>query len=95
MPASSISAGMRCAGSTRALVHKLDTFTDQHRAAQQRLRHLIWWFYSDLKALLPRSDTTAQGRLARPLLIASSNAAPALPPSTACSLGCTPTSRNC
>jgi hypothetical protein len=32
------------------LVHKLDTFTDQHRAAQQRLRHLIWWFYSDLKA---------------------------------------------
>src|SRR6202795_5130450 len=32
------------------LVHKLDTFTDQHRAAQQRLRHLIWWFYSGLKA---------------------------------------------
>ncbi len=32
------------------LVHKLDTFTDQQRAAQQRVRHLIWWFYSDLKA---------------------------------------------
>ena len=32
------------------LVHKLDTFTDQHRAAQQRLRGLIWWFYRDLKA---------------------------------------------
>src|SRR6266849_3699368 len=32
------------------LVHKLDTFTDQHRAAQQRIRDLIWWFYRDLKA---------------------------------------------
>ena len=32
------------------LVHKLDTFTDQHRAAQQRVRGLIWRFYADLKA---------------------------------------------
>ena len=32
------------------LVHKLDTFTDRQRAAQQHLRHLIWWFYNDLKA---------------------------------------------
>ena len=32
------------------LVHKLDTFTDRHRAAQQRIRALIWWFYRDLKA---------------------------------------------
>jgi Transposase IS66 family len=32
------------------LIHKLDAFTDQQRAAQQRVRHLIWWFYSDLKA---------------------------------------------
>ena len=32
------------------LVHKLDTFTDPHRAAQQRIRALIWWFYADLKA---------------------------------------------
>jgi hypothetical protein len=47
------------------LVHKLETFTDQQRAAQQRvrglsrltallgispLRGLIWWFYADLKA---------------------------------------------
>lgn len=31
------------------LVHKLDTFTDQHRAAQQRIRTLIWNFYADLK----------------------------------------------
>jgi hypothetical protein len=32
------------------LVHKLDTFTDQHRAAQRHVRALIWWFYADLKA---------------------------------------------
>ena len=32
------------------LVHKLDTFTDRHRAVQQRVRSLIWWFYADLKA---------------------------------------------
>jgi Transposase IS66 family len=32
------------------LVHKLDTFTDQQRAAQARIRNLIWWFYADLKA---------------------------------------------
>jgi Transposase IS66 family len=32
------------------LVHKLDTFTDLHYAAQQQARSLIWWFYRDLKA---------------------------------------------
>jgi Transposase IS66 family len=32
------------------LVHKLDTFTDQHRTAQTRVRSLIWDFYADLKA---------------------------------------------
>jgi hypothetical protein len=32
------------------LVHKLDTFNDQHRAAQTRVRALIWDFYADLKA---------------------------------------------
>jgi hypothetical protein len=32
------------------LVHKLDTFTDQHRAAQARVRSLIWNFYASLKA---------------------------------------------
>src|SRR4051794_19317745 len=51
MLASSSSVGMRCAGSARRLVqHKLDTFTDLHRNAQQRLRALIWWYYADLKA---------------------------------------------
>ena len=32
------------------LVHKLDTFNDQHRAAQTRVRGLIWDYYADLKA---------------------------------------------
>jgi len=31
------------------LVHKLDTFTNLHRAAQERVRKLIWRFYADLK----------------------------------------------
>jgi hypothetical protein len=32
------------------LVHKLDTFTDEQRAAQARVRGLIWNFYASLKA---------------------------------------------
>jgi hypothetical protein len=32
------------------LVHKLDTFTDEHRAAQATTRDLLWKFYADLKA---------------------------------------------
>ena len=42
------------------LVHKLDTFTDLHRTAQQRMRALIWRFYDDLKAY--RADPTARRR---------------------------------
>jgi hypothetical protein len=42
------------------LVHKLDTFTDQQRAAQQRIRALIWWFYRDLKAY--QADPSARRR---------------------------------
>src|SRR5437870_11270927 len=32
------------------LIHKLDTFTDEQRVAQSRIRDLIWRFYRDLKA---------------------------------------------
>jgi len=32
------------------LVHKLDTFTNENRAAQASVRDLIWRFYRDLKA---------------------------------------------
>ena len=44
------------------LVHKLDTFTDLHYAAQQRARSLIWWFYRDLKAY--RCDPTSPHKAA-------------------------------
>jgi len=42
------------------LVHKLDTFTDLHRVAQQRIRTLIWRFYADLKTYC--TAPTAQRR---------------------------------
>jgi hypothetical protein len=42
------------------LVHKLETFTDAQRRAQQRIRGLIWWFYADLKAY--RLDPTSRRR---------------------------------
>ena len=32
------------------LIHKLDTFTEEQRAAQRRVRSLIWRYYADLKA---------------------------------------------
>ena len=44
------------------LVHKLDTFTDRQRAAQQHVRGLIWNFYADLKAY--RVAPSAQRRIA-------------------------------
>lgn len=34
---------------TERLVHKLDTFTEHQRTAQQQMRSLIWHFYADLK----------------------------------------------
>jgi hypothetical protein len=40
------------------LVHKLDTFTDRHRSAQQCVRSLIWWFYRSLKDY--QSDPTSE-----------------------------------
>jgi hypothetical protein len=44
------------------LVHKLDTFTDEHRIAQRRIRSLIWRFYRDLKAY--RQHPTTQRKAA-------------------------------
>ena len=38
------------------LVHKLDAFTEPHRAAQQNVRKLIWNFYADLKAYKANPD---------------------------------------
>ena len=45
------------------LVHKLDTFTDRHRAAQQRVRSLIWWLYADLKAYCRNPTARRRGEL--------------------------------
>ena len=49
------------------LVHKLETFTDPQRTAQQHMRGLIWWFYADLKAYRRGADATPARRVARPL----------------------------
>jgi hypothetical protein len=45
-----IGAHALCWVHAERLVHKLDTFTDQQRLAQQQIRSLIWKFYADLKA---------------------------------------------
>jgi hypothetical protein len=45
------------------LVHKLDTFTEQQRAAQQRVRSLIWRFYADLKAYRINPTPRRRGQL--------------------------------
>jgi hypothetical protein len=42
------------------LVHKLETFTEAQRQAQQHIRGLIWWYYADLKAY--RLDPTSRRR---------------------------------
>jgi hypothetical protein len=45
------------------LVHKLDAFTDRHRAAQQRLCTLIWNFYADLKRYRSRPSQSRRRAL--------------------------------
>ena len=76
------------------LVHKLDTFTDQHRKAQDHIRSLIWRFYGDLKAYQRQPSRRRKARCGR-ASTASSGAAPALPCSTGCWPGCTPTRPSC
>jgi hypothetical protein len=44
------------------LVHKLNTFTDQHRLAQSEVRGQIWDLYADLKAY--KLAPTPEGRAA-------------------------------
>jgi hypothetical protein len=45
------------------LVHKLDTFTDVHRKAQEHIRALIWWFYADLKAYCVEPTVRRRGEM--------------------------------
>jgi hypothetical protein len=51
------------------LVHKLDTFTDEHRVAQRRTRALIWRFYRALKVYrqhpTPQRKTALRARFDR------------------------------
>jgi hypothetical protein len=51
------------------LVHKLDAFTDDNRAAQATIRELIWQFYADLKAYrgrpIKRRKTVLRARFDR------------------------------
>ena len=76
------------------LVHKLDTFNDQHRAAQTRVRGLIWDFYADLKAYQLKPGKRRASRCAH-ASTASSFAAPASSRWTACWRGCMPTRPSC
>jgi hypothetical protein len=45
------------------LVHKLDAFTDKHRAAQARVRGLIWDYYTDLKTYRLKPNQRRSGAL--------------------------------
>ncbi len=76
------------------LVHKLETFTEQTRAIQQRQRSLIWSFYDDLKAYR-RDPSPNAGPSCGPASTGYSDAALALPPLTDCWPDCTPTKPNC
>jgi hypothetical protein len=76
------------------LVHKLDTFTDLHRTAQQRMRKLIWNFYADLKVY--RTNPGKSRRLAlRARFDRISVVEPASSHWIACWRGCGPTRPNC
>ena len=48
---------------TERLVHKLDTFTDEHRLAQSDVRDLIWNYYRALKAYRRRPTKRSKGVL--------------------------------
>jgi hypothetical protein len=48
------------------LVHKLDPFTDRNRAAQAKVRGLIWDFYTDLKACRLKSRPRRAAALGMP-----------------------------
>ena len=45
------------------LIHKLDTFTEQQRVSQQRVRSLMWRFYADLKAYRTNPTPRRRGQL--------------------------------
>jgi hypothetical protein len=83
-----------CCVHAERLAHKLNTFTDKARTAQQRVRNLIWGFYASLKAyrLSPASVRLSRCGLGSTI---SSAAAPASPRWIDCWHGCMRTSLNC
>jgi len=63
-PSTSAQDGL-CWVHAERLVHKLHTFTDEHRTAQRRVRSLIWRFYRDLKVC--RLHPTKSRKVALPV----------------------------
>ena len=47
------------------LIHKLDTFTDHHRRAVERIRTRVWRFYADLKAYQRKPSPRRKAELIR------------------------------
>jgi len=47
------------------LVYKLNTFSESHRKAVERVRHRIWWLYADIKEYCHDPTTRRKGQLRR------------------------------
>jgi hypothetical protein len=45
------------------LIHKIETFCAAQRAAVERVRALVWWFYADLKAYRRQPSPAAKAAL--------------------------------
>jgi hypothetical protein len=83
-----------CRVHAERLVHKLDTFTDLHRAAQQTVRKLIWNYYVDLK--IYRANPSQCRRLAlRARFDRIFRRRTGFVTLDRCWLGCMPTRPNC
>jgi len=65
------------------LIHKLETFCDEHARAKERVRGRIWWLYNDLKAHR-QAPTARRARELSRRSTASFPPRPAAQPSTAC-----------
>ena len=49
------------------LIHKLVGFNHRQRQACARIRARVWWFYADLKGILPRSHSAQKAGASGPL----------------------------
>jgi hypothetical protein len=47
------------------LIHKLDTFSDQHRTAKEAIRARVWTLYADLKAYAQHPTKKRKGELTK------------------------------